>query len=263
MQDKTLSRRTFLKMIGASTLALGIAPTMVKAQGEPLRGLICPIMMYHYISATPEDAPRTLRDLTVLPENFVQQLDSIRERGYTTITMRDMWAGMQGTIPLPEKPIVLTFDDGYWDAFAHAAPALLERGMTGTFYLVSSFMEQPGYLTWEQARIMHSQGLEIGGHSATHGDMSRQTRETQEEEIISSTSAIEAQIGVRPVSFCYPFGRQTYITREILTEQGYQTAVTTAYATYHTPRTPYRLGRVRIRHTTTLTQFSAILDALH
>ena len=93
--------------------------------------------------------------------------------------------------------------------------------------------------------------------------MSRQTRATQEAEIITSTDAIQAQIGARPVSFCYPFGRQTHITREILAEQGYQTAVTMAYATYHRPTTPYRLGRVRIRHTTTVEQFTAILDALH
>jgi len=258
------TRRQFMQMlaIGGTSLAVSSTlPTFAQdEQPQPLRSLLCPILMYHYISSAPEDAGATLRDLTVPPEQFATHLDFIRESGFTTITMRQLWQGMMGEIVLPEKPIVLTFDDGYWDAFAHATPLMLERGMTGTVFVVSSFMDQPGYLTWGQAQQMHNSGIEIGCHSATHPDLSRADQATQVEEIVSSTQAIESVLGSRPVSFCYPFGRQNRITRLTLQDQGYHTAVTTSDGTIHYANNPYRMRRVRIRNRTTLSSLEWLIN---
>lgn len=265
MPDNSLSRRKFLQMLSTGAAAFALPASIASAQTTPppdpatpavptapLESLVCPILMYHYVSQPPEDADRYLTDLTVLPETFAQHLDHIQSLGFTSITMRDMWLGMIGAIPLPPKPIVFTFDDGYWDSYAIVAPSLLERGMTGTIYAVSSFMDQPGYLTWAQAQELHNLGIEIGSHSVTHSDMSWQDRETQRIEIEQSAQAIGSVLGERPVSFCYPFGRHNYISQELLFEHGYATAVTTSDATKHFLNNPYLMGRVRIRNNVSL-----------
>lgn len=251
-----ITRRQFLSalVVGATASAL---PIYTQAQ---LNSVVCPILMYHYISTAPEDANRTLVDLTVPRELFAQHLDYIVSQGFTAITMRQLWAGISGASELPEKPIVLTFDDGYWDAYAHAVPEMLARGMTGTVFVVSNFMDQPSYLTWGNAQELNAVGIEIGCHTANHYDMSRLGRPLQEAEIVESTQAIEATIGVRPISFCYPFGRQNSITRNILAEQGYATAVTTAHARTHYASNPYRMGRVRIRNSTTVERLGWLIN---
>ncbi len=212
----------------------------------------CPIMMYHHISPPPETTNQHLIDNAVPPEAFAQHLDYVQQAGFTSITMRNLWAGMMGATALPEKPIVFTFDDGYWSAYAHAAPLLLQRGMTGTVYIITGMADQPSYLTWGQIRELHASGIEIGNHSVIHGDMSRQPKNQQRSEIEQSTLSIEAAIGVRPTAFAYPFGRQNAITRNLLKDYGYTTAVTTMDSTLHYASNPYYMGRVRVRNSTTL-----------
>ncbi len=257
------SRRIFLK-----TLAAGVTLSLVdfRLQGQdagqqtPLARLTCPILMYHYISTAPEDADRTLLDLTVPPEQFEQHLDVILEEGYQSITMDQLYEGMHHNFALPEKPVVLTFDDGYWDAAAHATPLMRSRGMVGTFYIVSEFMETSIYLKWGDAAAMQNSGMEIGCHSATHPDLSRLSYDEQFQELESSTLAIENALGRRPTTFCYPFGRHNLNTRLILRDMGYKTAVTTSDATVQYADNRFRMGRVRVRNRTTLDQLRWLLN---
>lgn len=259
----SLSRRNFLKILSASTV-ISLTHLSLSAQDESeptlMNSVLCPVLMYHYISTPPENADAVLTDLAVTPENFAAQLDYLAEAGFTTISMSELWQGLNGEIALPERPIVLTFDDGYQDAYAHATPLMLERGMKGTFYIAGHFMEQPGYLTWQQANEMRGAGMEIGCHSLTHGDMYTMTADEQRVEIEQSTAMIEAASGVRPTTFCYPLGRFNRTTRLLLNEYGYHTAVTTSDATVIYRTNPYRMGRVRIRNRTTVNSLEWLVN---
>ncbi len=256
-----VTRRDFIKIMTTGATLLSVPPLLAQEPlvPTPRASVKCPILMYHYISSAPEDADYVLRDLTVPPEQFAEQLDYLRDNGFTTITMTQLWAGMEGA-PLPEKPIVLTFDDGYWDAHAHATPLLLERGMVGTFYICSGFMGQPSYMRWEDAAQIQGAGMEIGGHSATHANLSVLGRAELEVEIKESTALIEQTLGLRPVSFCYPFGYHNTFVTTILREAGYQTAVTTSDALTHYRNNPYRMGRVRIRNRHTIESFAWLVN---
>ena len=81
-----------------------------------LRTLRVPILMYHYISVSPPGADAVRRDLSVSPEALEAHLRYLQQEGYTAITLRDLSMALQCGYPLPPKPIVLTFDDGYRDA---------------------------------------------------------------------------------------------------------------------------------------------------
>ena len=118
------------------------------------RTLHVPILMYHYLSTPPGDADIYRRDLSVAPELFAQQLDRLQSEGFTTISFYDFMQALTTGAPLPEKPVILTFDDGYRDNYENAFPALRDRGMTATFFVVTDFIDEARdeYLTWDMAR---------------------------------------------------------------------------------------------------------------
>lgn len=247
--SKSISRREFL--MSAAVLGAGLlTPRLAQAQSKTFRRIYCPILMYHYVSYAPADADAVLADLTVAPELFSEHLDKLKALGFTSVTMKQFWNAMLNGDPLPEKPVVLTFDDGYADAYLHATPRLLEKGMVGTFYVVSSFMDQPGYLTWGQAVEMRNAGMEIGNHSVSHPNLSGRNDEFLRGEIEGGAAAIASVMGERPVSFCYPMGRYDNNTIRIVRETGHTNATTTSDGTMHRNNNPYRLSRVRVRNTT-------------
>lgn len=255
----TCSRRQFLQTLAIGTV-LTIPTLDLLAQADTRHQWRCPILMYHYISQPPEDANRYLRDLAVPPETFAQHLDFLREAGFTTITMRQWWQIMINQAEAPEKPIVLTFDDGYWDAYAHASRLMLERDMRGVFYVVSDFLNQPGFLTSEQVGILHSQGFEIGNHSQTHSDMSYMNSDAQRTEIQTAHDVIAGITGQAPTNFCYPLGRFNRLSAPVLRDLGYTTAVTTQHTTVHRGDRPHHVGRVRVRSTTTTEQLGWLVN---
>jgi peptidoglycan/xylan/chitin deacetylase (PgdA/CDA1 family) len=250
-----LTRRHFLQL-STSVTALSLIPSSVYGASA----VRCPILMYHYVSEPPADANATLIDLAVLPETFATHLDYLQENNFTTITLKQLYNALMGTATLPEKPVVLTFDDGHWDAYANVAPVLLGRSMKGTFFLVGNFMEQYGHLTWWQAQALQQGGLELGGHSMNHVDLSQLDREGQIAEIAGCADVMEQNLGVRPEFFAYPFGLFNRTSRLIAKEAGYLGAVTTQDSLTHTLERRYRMGRVRIRATTNVDSLAWLLN---
>jgi peptidoglycan/xylan/chitin deacetylase (PgdA/CDA1 family) len=222
--------------------------------------LYCPILMYHYISEVPAGADALRRDLTVTPAQFAGHLDYLAGEGFTAVTLAHLASALRGEAVLPPKAVVLTFDDGYDDAFANAYPALAERGMTGVFFVVSGFMEQAGYLSWAQAAEMKQAGLEIGSHSATHPNLIGLSHEALMAEVEGSAVAIEEMLGERPVSFCYPLGRCDAGVIRAVRGSGYLAAVTTADGTLHSTASLYRLRRVRVRGRTSTNGLAWLVD---
>jgi len=226
---------------------------------ETRRRLRVPILMYHYISTPPEDADRYRRDLSVSPEQFEAQLRWLRDNGYTAVSLEDVARALSAGTPLPERPVVLTFDDGYDDAYRNAFPLLKKHAMTGTFFVVTEWIDEgrAGYLTWDQAREMAAAGMSIQSHSRTHPDLSRGCDyDCLVYQILGSVQTIEAEIGIRPRVFCYPAGRYNREVMTVLEHVGIVAAVTTQGGTLHVSERPLQLHRVRVRGTTDLGDFA-------
>lgn len=220
-----------------------------------------PILMYHYISPLPADADKIRQDLTVTPETFAAQLAYLREAGYTSISLFDLFAALQGEIPLPEKPVVLTFDDGYADAYEYAFPLLRDYGFTGTFFVIANVIEGgvEGFLTWEQAREMAAAGMSMQSHSLDHVDLRERSAEFLRHQLEGSRALIEARVGQPVRFFCYPAGRYDEATVQAVEQAGYWGAVTTAWGNTHTLRGRYTWSRLRVRGEWTLEAFKAAL----
>lgn len=244
--DMPISRRAFLGLAASFVVVKSAF-----AQSNTYRRIYCPILMYHYIDYPPEDADPVRLDLTVTPDLFSEHLFQLKTVGYTTISLAQLWEALENGKKLPPRPVIITFDDGYDDAYQHAFPRLQEMKMTGTFFIVGNFMGQPNYLTWEQAAEMKKAGMEIESHSLTHPDLSKMERTDQFNEANITADLMKQHLGARAKFFCYPLGRYNQTTIEVVQETGHLAALTTADGTLHFNGDSYRLTRVRVRNTTT------------
>lgn len=208
-----------------------------------------PILMYHYIRDYTDPKDKIGVNLSVSPTTFAQQLAALKGAGYTTVTFNDL------DQPLPAKPIILTFDDGYDDAYTAALPALKQQGMRAVFYLVTQFLNTPHYLTTDQAKALDAEKMEIASHTVDHHELAKQSETQQQIELSQSKTTLETLIGKPIDHFCYPSGKYNAVTLGLDKTVGYRTATTTkpGIATGHSfNTTPYELPRVRVTNQTDL-----------
>ena len=241
--------------------ATAVPPTAAPTTDPELRAARVPILMYHYISDPPPDADVYRVDLSVRPRDFEDQLAYLKEAGYTSITLEDLYYYMKEGRPLPPKPIILTFDDGYVDNYLYAFPLLRQYGFKGTFFVITSFVDEGrgGYVSWDQLRIMHEQGMDIQSHSRTHIDLRKQSKAELVWQIVGSREAIEAQLGKEVHFFAYPFGRYDWNAIQVLYTGGYWGAVTTEGGADHNSNAPFVRRRVRIHGGDGLDKFIDVL----
>jgi len=161
-----------------------------------------PILMYHYISVPPADADIYRLDLSVTPANFETQLAWLRSEGYEGISLTQLVYHLALGWPLPEKPVILTFDDGYRDNYINAFPLLVQYGYVGTFFLHTKPIDEddPAYLTWGMVGRMHRAGMDMQAHGYRPRDLSGKSVNFLVYEIVGAKEAIEARTG-EPVRF--------------------------------------------------------------
>ena len=184
----------------------------------------------------------------VPPADFSEQLDYLQANGYTTITMLEYMKARKGKLAMPEKPIILTFDDGYEDNYTTMLPLLEQHNMKAVMYMVTNDIGHKGYLSWEQLRDMQNRGVEIGSHTANHLPLTELDRAKQLEEMQLSKLLMEWN-GIKTVfSFSYPNGAYDEAMPAMLAKSEYLTAVT-GDAGYNTVATNnYLLQRTNIPH---------------
>jgi peptidoglycan/xylan/chitin deacetylase (PgdA/CDA1 family) len=216
-----------------------------------------PILMYHYVSNVPPGADRLRRDLTVTPENFRAQLQYLADAGYHPITLTDVYFHLTQGYPLPDKPVVLTFDDGYRDAYEIVFPMLLDYGFPGTFFVLATPMHQESidYITWAQAEEMSDAGMAIEGHGRDHVDLRGRSNDFLVYQILGIQEAIHYHTGCLPRFFAYPSGQYDAKTIAVLESAGYWGAVTTEWGMEHSLESRFAMPRLRIRGRDTLESF--------
>jgi len=221
-----------------------------------------PILMYHYISIPPEGADKYRADLSVAPDAFREQMAYLADNGFETVDLYDLSLAITGKRDLPEKPIIITFDDGYRDNFENAFPILQEFGLSATFFILTQPIDNGNetYLSWEMVEEMADAGMRIEPHSKTHADLSSREREYVVYEILGSQETIAAHTGQSPRFFCYPGGRYDETTIEVVSDLDFWGAVTTAGGDWHGYDDRYEWSRLRMRNTTTLAEFADLVD---
>jgi peptidoglycan/xylan/chitin deacetylase (PgdA/CDA1 family) len=213
--------------------------------------------MYHYLSVPPPDADIYRLDLSVTPAAFDAQMAYLAQEGYHPIRLSDLSDYLLNGKPLPTKPIVLTFDDGYADNYENALPILKKYKFPATFFIIAQFADdkRPGYMNWDQIEDLAINGMEVGSHSLDHIDLYRKPRATQVTEIDGSKAMIEARIGTPVTSFCYPAGHYDLQTINVLRSGGYFAATTEIQGVVQSTSDLYELRRIRVRGSYSVSDF--------
>lgn len=231
----------------------GPQPTLIPqptADGT-VRTARVPILMYHYVSVPPAGADIYRQDLSVAPDLFAAHLDAISAAGYTPISLYALLDHLNAGAPLPEKPVVLTFDDGYRDNYENAFPRLRDRGLTATFFVVTDFIDgqRPEYLTWDMVREMYAAGMSIESHGRNHVSLKNKDRDYLIWQALGSFETIQFEVGVRPRFISYPAGDYDQLTIDIFRSADYWAGFTTIQGATHRSDDLFQLRRVRVRGT--------------
>ncbi len=213
-----------------------------------LRRIYVPILMYHYVGPLPEDADRYRTELTVSAQRFREHIEFLVSQGYSSTSLYEVNNALLTGAPLPPKPIVLTFDDGYTDHYTNVLPILREYNFTGTFFIITGYADQglTQHLSWAQIQEMGYNGMSIEPHTKSHIDLRQRPREQLIYEIVGSMESIQAHTGQKGTIFAYPGGRYDEQTLSIIQQTGVQRAVTTTHGAWLTTDNRYELPRLRV-----------------
>lgn len=222
-----------VKVEGEEDKNLSLAQKWQKHWEEKRKGwsytagdLAVPILMYHKVDRLPPGNKDFNPQAVVSPENFEKHLLYLKQQGYETITLTDLYAYVTRGEPLPEKPVVLTFDDGYVDFYTIVYPLLKKYDMRATLFVLTGAVDQnPNFLTWKQLEELRDYGIEIGAHTVTHPDLTAISSEEVEKELLTSKRELETRLGIKVDFFAYPTG---YHNSQVVTqvqEAGFKGAV--------------------------------------
>ena len=209
-----------------------------------------PILLYHDIQDTGEG------DSTISQEVFLSHLDAIQQAGYETVTFQQLINFVEHEGSLPEKPILITFDDGYLSNYKIAWPALQERGMVGTIFVIGSLVGKDTYkdtgvptiphFTYKQAKEMIDSGvMSIQSHTydlhqygplepdggregvlPMEGETSKDYRQVLLKDFLRSRDALHQNTGATIQVLAYPYGLYTQDSEAISTQFGFSVTLT-------------------------------------
>lgn len=223
-----------------------------------------PILMYHQID-TPPVRGTPLRGLVVHPRDFNSQMRWLKWSGYKGLSMRDLEPYLAGT--KQGRVFGITFDDGYKNNFDNALPILIKHGFTATCYGVSA--QIGGTNAWDRGLVAEKplmgvkewagwlgSGMEIGGHTRTHADLTVLPDHLALEEICGCKTDFERTLDCEIRHFCYPFGRYGPSHSHMVHASGYRTATTTRRGRASANSQALELPRIMVARATYLLQLS-------
>jgi peptidoglycan/xylan/chitin deacetylase (PgdA/CDA1 family) len=205
-----------------------------------------PILMYHYIAENPNPSDTARNYLSVSPSKFEEQLAYLKNNGYTTISLDELYGIYNLQIPSPAKPVVLTFDDGYGDFYTDVFPILKKYHVKATQYVISGVIGKPNYMYDNQIKEIIRSGLvEIGAHTVHHVSLANKLPVVAKYEIQKSKSDLERIFNIKVVSFAYPNGSFDEQAIKIVKDAGYSNAVSTVPGIDQSQNNRFFLYRLR------------------
>lgn len=210
-----------------------------------------PILMYHSIGINRRN------NLLVAPAKFNSQIKHLHKAGYQTICFQTLENYWKSGKPLPAKPILLTFDDGYKDNYTIAYPILKKYKFKATIFVITNFIDDANHLSQKQIKEMISSGLiDIGAHTKTHPDLTTVPSKKVYQEIFGSKQILTKYTGKPIIAFAYPIGRYNYEVVKATGAARYKFAVTTKPGYANAKQGWLTLNRVRINGDLSLAGFT-------
>jgi peptidoglycan/xylan/chitin deacetylase (PgdA/CDA1 family) len=205
--------------------------------------------------------------------NFANQMAELNSNGFSTITYDQWYNWTKGLIEIPEKSVIIIFDDGENSTYTNAAPIMENYGYVGVVSLITSTISggnSDEYMNWSEINDLKNKGWQIASHSVDHLDITTLNYNQRQFEFNNSKNTIIEEINVTPTLFVYPYNINTNITDSECALyynlcSGYSSENISGNFIYeysnYTHESLLGLSRVIITNETTIQQFKDILIA--
>ncbi|AOR22534.1 polysaccharide deacetylase family protein [Clostridium taeniosporum] len=187
--------------------------------------------------------------LVVSKDLFRQHLQAIKDAGYTTITLQQLYDYLYNGAKIPKKSVVITLDDGYKDNYTNAFPILKELKMNATMFIIANYLDGGVYMLPSQVKEMSDYGIEIESHTFNHKELSTLSYDDQLKQLKDSKTKLENLTGKSINFVAYPSGSYNEDTLKAVKEAGYDMAFTVKKGQAHKGDNKYKLNRVLVDYT--------------
>ena len=177
--------------------------------------VVIPILLYHdFVATVPDSDPDNFSYINT-PQSYEENIKVLLEDGYKFISFQELHDANNGKIELPEKPILVTFDDGYYSNYEYIFPILKKYNVKASIFVVTDKIgkeiDGKKYLNWEQCKEMQDSGLvEIFSHSKKHVFYDKLPVRMIRDDVSQSYKIIEENLGRKNLKvFAYPYGAYT------------------------------------------------------
>lgn len=216
-----------------------------------------PILMYHYVEHVTDTRDTIRQSLAISPTMFESQMKTLKEAGYTFLTASELADIMDGKRRLPNKPVLITIDDGHWDIYTDILPILQKYNVKATAYIISGFIDRLDFMTTEQLqKVIASDLVEIGDHTAHHTSLAYQSAQVVTYEVMQSKIDLESRFHINVDSFAYPEGSFDTQAANIVKLAGYRLALSTMPGVEQSQKNRFFLYRIRPGYRTGTTLLS-------
>jgi peptidoglycan/xylan/chitin deacetylase (PgdA/CDA1 family) len=249
-QAKQIFKNALYRTIGETSTAFHLAPEAER----PLR-----VLMYHKVNDIPDNPT------TVPVARFAEQLDRLAELGYQVVDLQTVLDHYQHEVPLPEKAVLITFDDGYRDTLENALPVLQSHGYPAVIFVPVAFLdsEMPlpheshliergmrnPTLDWGLMRELDAGGVRVESHGIAHRPLAEVSLDESVREIAVSKLKLEENLGRPVTAYAYVKGSEAHfhpVHESILKQAGYEIAFTSISRSNGPDANPFRLGRYNV-----------------
>jgi peptidoglycan/xylan/chitin deacetylase (PgdA/CDA1 family) len=183
-----------------------------------------PILCYHQIRDWSSSDSRIAKDYIVPVNNFRAQIKFLADNGYHTILPDQLYDYLLKGMPLPLKPIMISFDDTRLDQFTIGREEMNRYGFKGVFFIMTVSLGRPGYMTKEQVKQLADEGNIIGSHTWNHSNIKKYSGEDWTIQIDKPSQQLEKITGKPIKYFAYPFGLWNKEAIEQLKQRGLKAA---------------------------------------
>lgn len=212
--------------------------------------VVAPILLYHHVDDIAFDSR-----YWVSIDDFRAQMQTLYDHGFTAIPISLLLDALVDGAELPEKPVVITFDDGHRSVYENAFPIMNEFGFPGVFYIVANRLRDvDGFVNVAELQEMIAAGWEVGSHGYSHVDVTLNP-DVIYFEMAQSRTDLEAALDTPVRTFAYPYGIVDEYVIGRLIGFGYQAGLGLGKSVTHHPYNIYYLHRVEVRSEYSLDEF--------
>ena len=220
-------KNIFLKFILAVTLLVGagnafaVSPQILVLAPKKTTYQV-PVLVYHSFGPALSKKETVMQThYRVTAEMFEKQMKYLQDNGYHPVSFSAYVNSLINKAKLPEKAVVLSFDDGWKTQYKYAVPILEKYNFTGTFFIVSSYVGYGSYMNWTDLKDLVAHNFDIESHTKTHQLLTKIDPKKLPDELSTSKKILEDKLGIKVTTLAYPNYAQNEAVRQAVKSAGY------------------------------------------